>query len=173
MLKARQRMSGDPAHPARLVAGRRADRQRSRRRRSWRRAWKSRSAAAATPRCSASALLQLAWDHVVLGASTHRESAFELHANGGVPAWRGRLRRSFDRYNELANARPAAARACRCPRSTCDSIRNAPLVAAAGQSDRPARYRRKVPSPGVGWTLFEGSIRATGSFRSKERWISR
>jgi 4-hydroxyphenylacetate 3-monooxygenase len=33
-----------------------------------------------------------------------RESAFELHANGGLPAWRGRLRRSFDRYNELANA---------------------------------------------------------------------
>jgi hypothetical protein len=33
-----------------------------------------------------------------------RESTFELHANGGIPAWRGRLRRSFTRYNELANA---------------------------------------------------------------------
>jgi 4-hydroxyphenylacetate 3-monooxygenase len=48
------------------------------------------------------ALLQLAWDHVS-SALDGRESAFELHASGGTPAWRGRLRRSFDRYNELAN----------------------------------------------------------------------
>jgi len=27
-----------------------------------------------------------------------------LHASGGIPAWRGRLRRSFERYSELANA---------------------------------------------------------------------
>jgi hypothetical protein len=32
-----------------------------------------------------------------------RESAFELHANGGMPIWRARLRRGFDSYNELAN----------------------------------------------------------------------
>jgi hypothetical protein len=32
-----------------------------------------------------------------------RESAFELHANGGIPAWRGRIRRSFADYNKLAN----------------------------------------------------------------------
>jgi len=49
------------------------------------------------------ALLQMAWDHVSTELDG-RESAFELHANGGIPAWRGRLRRSFDRYNELANA---------------------------------------------------------------------
>jgi aromatic ring hydroxylase len=49
------------------------------------------------------ALLQLASDHVS-SALDARESAFELHANGGLPAWRGRLRRSFDRYDELANA---------------------------------------------------------------------
>ena len=48
------------------------------------------------------ALLQLAWDHVS-SALDGRESAFELHASGGTPVWRGRLRRSFDRYNELAN----------------------------------------------------------------------
>src|SRR5215831_12408146 len=30
--------------------------------------------------------------------------AFELYASGGVPAWRGRLRRRFERYNALANA---------------------------------------------------------------------
>ena len=49
------------------------------------------------------ALLQMAWDHVA-SALDGRESAFELHANGGIPAWRGRLRRDFGRYNELANA---------------------------------------------------------------------
>ena len=49
-----------------------------------------------------SALLQLAADHVA-SALDGRESAFELHANGGLPAWRARLRRSFGRYNELAN----------------------------------------------------------------------
>ena len=49
------------------------------------------------------ALLQMAWDHVSSGLDG-RESAFELHANGGMPIWRGRVRRAFDRYNELANA---------------------------------------------------------------------
>jgi aromatic ring hydroxylase len=49
-----------------------------------------------------SALLQLACDHVA-SALDGRESAFELHANGGIPAWRGRMRKYFDRYNELAN----------------------------------------------------------------------
>ena len=49
-----------------------------------------------------SALLQLASDHVA-SALDGRESAFELHANGGIPAWRGRLRQYFSRYNDLAN----------------------------------------------------------------------
>jgi 4-hydroxyphenylacetate 3-monooxygenase len=48
------------------------------------------------------ALLQLAADHVA-SALDGRESAFELHANGGIPAWRARLRRYFSRYDELAN----------------------------------------------------------------------
>ncbi|MGH7046442.1 MAG: 4-hydroxyphenylacetate 3-hydroxylase N-terminal domain-containing protein [Stellaceae bacterium] len=48
------------------------------------------------------ALLQMAWDHVS-SALDGRESAFELHASGGVPAWRGRLRRNFDGYSDLAN----------------------------------------------------------------------
>jgi aromatic ring hydroxylase len=49
------------------------------------------------------ALLQMAWDHV--GSSLDgRESVYELHSNGGIPIWRARLRRSFSRYNELANA---------------------------------------------------------------------
>jgi 4-hydroxyphenylacetate 3-monooxygenase len=50
-----------------------------------------------------SALLQMAWDHIA-SALDGRESAFEQHASGGIPAWRGRLRRGFERYNELANA---------------------------------------------------------------------
>jgi 4-hydroxyphenylacetate 3-monooxygenase len=48
------------------------------------------------------ALLSLAWDHIASGLDG-RESAFELHANGGMVAWRGRLRRSYERYNDLAN----------------------------------------------------------------------
>ncbi len=50
-----------------------------------------------------SALLQLAWDHVS-SALDGRESAFELHASGGMPNWRGWLRRNFRDYNQLANA---------------------------------------------------------------------
>jgi aromatic ring hydroxylase len=49
------------------------------------------------------ALLQLAADHVS-SALDGRESAFELHASGGLPNWRHWLRRSFRDYNSLANA---------------------------------------------------------------------
>jgi 4-hydroxyphenylacetate 3-monooxygenase len=50
-----------------------------------------------------SALLHLAWDHISSGLEG-RESAFELHANGGVPMSRNRIQAWFSRYNELANA---------------------------------------------------------------------
>ena len=50
-----------------------------------------------------SALLQLAWDHVS-AALDARESAFELHASGGMTNWRSWLRRNFKDYNALANA---------------------------------------------------------------------
>jgi len=49
------------------------------------------------------ALLQLASDHVS-SALDGRESAFELHASGGMLMWRHWLRRNFKSYNELANA---------------------------------------------------------------------
>jgi aromatic ring hydroxylase len=55
------------------------------------------------PALQRAALLQMAWDHVA-SALDGRESAFELHASGGLPAWRGRLRRNCERYNDLANA---------------------------------------------------------------------
>jgi 4-hydroxyphenylacetate 3-monooxygenase len=44
----------------------------------------------------------MAWDLISSGLDG-RESAFELHANGGTPGARGRLRRNFDDYNKLAN----------------------------------------------------------------------
>jgi L-alanine-DL-glutamate epimerase-like enolase superfamily enzyme len=49
------------------------------------------------------ALLQLVWDHVSSSLDA-RESAFELHASGGMPSWRAWLRRGFKDYNRLANA---------------------------------------------------------------------
>jgi 4-hydroxyphenylacetate 3-monooxygenase len=73
-----------------------------------------------------SALLQLASDHVV-SALDGRESAFELHANGGIPAWRGRLRRYFSRYNELANG-VLRALSLDMPPIDLDSIRAIPLA---------------------------------------------
>ena len=48
------------------------------------------------------ALLQLTWDQVA-SALDGRESAFELHASGGMPAWRARLRAWFENYAELAD----------------------------------------------------------------------
>jgi 4-hydroxyphenylacetate 3-monooxygenase len=48
------------------------------------------------------ALLNLAWDHIGSGLDG-REAAFELHCNGGIPAWRGQARMRFPDYNRLAN----------------------------------------------------------------------
>ena len=72
------------------------------------------------------ALLQLAWDHVG-SALDHRESVYELHANGGIPSWRGRLRRGFNRYEELANG-VLQHLGLPMPKVDLQSIRNAPLV---------------------------------------------
>jgi aromatic ring hydroxylase len=73
-----------------------------------------------------SALLQMAWDHVS-SALDGRESAFELHANGGIPAWRGRLRRGFEDYNALANG-VLRQLSVAMPEIDLGSIRNAPLA---------------------------------------------
>ena len=48
------------------------------------------------------ALLQLAWDQVSSGLDG-REAAFELHASGGLEAWRAQVAAWFPAYNELAN----------------------------------------------------------------------
>jgi aromatic ring hydroxylase len=71
------------------------------------------------------ALLQLAADHVA-SALDGRESAFELHANGGVMAWRARLRRAFSRYDELANG-VLRALGLDMPAIELDSLRAAPM----------------------------------------------
>jgi aromatic ring hydroxylase len=72
------------------------------------------------------ALLSLAWDHIA-SALDGRESAFELHANGGMPAWRARLRRDFDRYNELANG-VLRALSLDMPRIDVSALRAIPMV---------------------------------------------
>ena len=91
------------------------------------------------------ALLQLAADHVT-SALDARESAFELHANGGLPAWRGRLRRFFDRYNELANGvlknLPLAM-----PAIDLDGFRDIPL--APRRAVAPGGPRHGPPDPPI------------------------
>jgi aromatic ring hydroxylase len=84
-----------------------------------------------------SALLQMAWDHVSSGLDG-RESAFELHASGGVPAWRSRLRQRFPSYNELANA---VLRAIDLPMPEVD-VSNIPAMPLA-----PRRPNMAPPAP--------------------------
>jgi aromatic ring hydroxylase len=73
------------------------------------------------------ALLQMAWDHVS-SALDGREAAFEAHASGGLPNWRGWLRRSFGDYNSLANA-VAGMLDLEMPKIDLDSIRTAAITA--------------------------------------------
>ena len=74
-----------------------------------------------------SALLQMAWDHAG-SALDHRESVYELHANGGLRAWRNRLRRNYNRYEELANG-VLQQLGLPMPKVDLSSIREAPMVA--------------------------------------------
>ena len=74
-----------------------------------------------------------------------RESAFELHANGGIPAWRARLRRVLHRYNELANG---VLRALSLDMPAIDLERPARHRPAAAPPRRPAR-RESHAGPGA------------------------
>ncbi|HVH82625.1 MAG TPA: 4-hydroxyphenylacetate 3-hydroxylase N-terminal domain-containing protein [Stellaceae bacterium] len=88
------------------------------------------------------ALLQLAWDHVSSGLDG-RESSFELHASGGMPTWRGRLRKSFADYNDLANA-VLKQLDCDMPEIDLSSIPVAPLAPRRVNAPRqPAAGERK------------------------------
>ena len=71
-----------------------------------------------------SALLQLTWDQVA-SALDGRESVFELHASGGLAAWRARVRAWFGSYNELANGVQHLL-TVDFPRMDLDSLRNVP-----------------------------------------------
>jgi 4-hydroxyphenylacetate 3-monooxygenase len=83
------------------------------------------------------ALLQLAADHVA-SALDGRESAFELHANGGLVAWRARLRQCFSRYNELANG-VLQALSVEMPVIDLNSLRAAPLPQRRPVTPLPSR----------------------------------
>src|SRR5262249_19830043 len=83
------------------------------------------------------ALLSLAWDHVA-SALDGRESAFELHANGGLLAWRARLRRHFDRYNELGNS-VRQNLSVEMPKIDVSSIKSMPMAPRRQVSPPPAR----------------------------------
>jgi len=85
----------------------------------------------------------MAWDHVSSGLDG-RESAFELHANGGEQTWRGRLRRGFPSYNELANGVLQQLR-IEMPAIDLSSIPAAPLMPRRPVARRPCspqRFRR-------------------------------
>ena len=83
------------------------------------------------------ALLQLAADHVA-SALDGRESAFELHANGGLVAWRARLRRAFADYNELANG-VLHALSLEMPAIDLDTLRAMPLPQRRPVTPPPTR----------------------------------
>ena len=49
--------------------------------------------------------MRTGWDQVSSSLDA-RESVFELHASGGMTAWRARRRSSFEDYNDLAKGVP-------------------------------------------------------------------
>ena len=125
----------DAAHRARLLACRRADRSRPRGARDGGRAGGVFGGGGYTAMQRA-ALLQMAWDHVS-SALDGRESAFELHANGGTAGVARRLRRGFDSYNELANG-VLRQLSVAMPEIDLSSIRAAPMTPR-----RPVEVRRR------------------------------
>src|SRR6266404_792889 len=82
------------------------------------------------------ALLQLAWDHVSSPLDA-REATFEAHASGGMPNWRGWLRRNFRDYNTLANA-VLGQLDLPMPEIDLTSIRAAPIAARRTVAPPPA-----------------------------------
>jgi aromatic ring hydroxylase len=92
------------------------------------------------------ALLNMAWDHVSSGLDG-RESAFELNASGGIPAWRQRLRREFDRNTELANA-VLQQLSVEIPHIDLSSLRNfRPEPRRAVTPAAPAEESKPAPAP--------------------------
>ena len=95
------------------------------------------------------ALLNLIWDHVSSGLDG-RESTYEMHANGGAPAWRMRMRTLFKDYNHLANAvlralavdmPPIDVSSIAAPQFPGGAVPGAPLSASPPRSDIAADLR--------------------------------
>ncbi|HEU0073752.1 MAG TPA: 4-hydroxyphenylacetate 3-hydroxylase N-terminal domain-containing protein [Dehalococcoidia bacterium] len=91
------------------------------------------------------ALLNLVWDHVSSGLDG-RESAFEMHASGGLALWRSRMQRWFDRGNELTR-RVLATLDVEMPAVDVEYLRN---MAPPGPGQPPAANGRQGSSPGTG-----------------------
>ncbi len=91
------------ARPARFLAGDHADRPGLPATPRWRNTWTRSFGGGAFTAEQRAALLNLIWDHIASGLDG-RESAFELHASGGLALWRNRVQRWFDRGNELRMA---------------------------------------------------------------------
>ncbi|MGH2589074.1 MAG: 4-hydroxyphenylacetate 3-hydroxylase N-terminal domain-containing protein [Dehalococcoidia bacterium] len=112
-----------------------------------------------------SALLQMAWDHISSGLDG-RESAFELHCNGGIPMWRSQARARFTRYNELANG-VLKALEIEMPEIDIESLREVarpPRRQVTPQDSTPAASNGSAPAPGDGApTQPEGSERGKAS----------
>jgi aromatic ring hydroxylase len=101
------------------------------------------------------ALLQLTWDHIASGLDG-REAAFELHANGGIPAWRSRMRAWFQRYNELANG-VGEVLDVELPKMDLNSVRD---IAYGPQ--RPVTPPQAKAAPGDAATPIAGEAKSHG-----------
>ena len=87
------------------------------------------------------ALLNLVWDHVASGLDG-RESAFEMHASGGIALWRNRMQRWFDRGNELSNG-VLKSLSIEMPEIDVESMRN---IAAFAPSPAPTNNGSGAPA---------------------------
>jgi aromatic ring hydroxylase len=91
------------------------------------------------------ALLNLVWDHVSSGLDG-RESAFEMHASGGLALWRSRMQRWFDRGDELTR-RVLATLDVEMPAVDTEYLRN---MAPPGPGRPPSANGAQVSGPGQG-----------------------
>ena len=105
------------------------------------------------------ALMNLIWDNVSSGLDG-RESTYEMHANGGVPAWRMRLRNAFKDYNALANGVLKTLNV-EMPEIDVSSIAAPPRPAAPGAPVSPSPPPPMIETPSAearaGRWLGEGS----------------
>ncbi len=108
------------------------------------------------------ALLNLAWDHIG-SALDGREAAFELHCNGGIPAWRSQARARFNDYNRLANGVLRAIN-IEMPTIDVDSLREVSRLAQRRQVTPPTESKSgENGASGEATAAAAGSSTAEGS----------